>query len=134
MLGPLLAVRTVGEVLARPAVLGALLHFGITRMARWRSGKGWVCVEGGRLQMIENRNRPKKDIYIERRECCLKAGLGPTCTGWGAPTMTILGRCCKSGRCVILQGAPAPNEVTRQHVRAGLHSKPEKNEGGTFER
>ncbi|GIL83644.1 hypothetical protein Vretimale_10440 [Volvox reticuliferus] len=43
VLGPVVAVRTVAGALARPALVGFLLHQGITRIARWRSGvAGWL--------------------------------------------------------------------------------------------
>ncbi|GLC42143.1 hypothetical protein PLESTF_001127800 [Pleodorina starrii] len=38
VLGPLLAVRNVAGALVRPAVVGLLLHQGVSRIARWRSG------------------------------------------------------------------------------------------------
>ncbi|KAG2496723.1 hypothetical protein HYH03_005136 [Edaphochlamys debaryana] len=38
VVGPLLAVRTVGGALLRPLLLGVALQQGVTRLARWRSG------------------------------------------------------------------------------------------------
>ncbi|GIL52113.1 hypothetical protein Vafri_8045 [Volvox africanus] len=53
VMGPVLAARSVAGALARPALVGFLLHQGVTRIARWRSGVS------GLLRKLQSRDTSK---------------------------------------------------------------------------
>ncbi|GLI64357.1 hypothetical protein VaNZ11_007598 [Volvox africanus] len=53
VMGPVLAARSVAGALARPALVGFLLHQGVTRITRWRSGVS------GLLRKLQSRDSSK---------------------------------------------------------------------------